>query len=99
MTTRLDDAAVAEALRALPGWVGDTDRIQLEILVDEDESAAVVDEVMREADRMDHHPVVERGPGTTTFTVWTHSAGGVTDLDIELARRITGILRGAGIAF
>jgi len=99
MPTRLDDQAVAKALAALPGWVGDADRIQLEITTDAEESAAVVEEVMRAADEMDHHPVVERGPGTTVFTVWTHSVGGVTDLDIELARRITGILRTTGIPF
>lgn len=99
MPTRLDNQAVTAALAALPGWVGDADRIQLEIPLDAEASAAVVDEVMRAADEMNHHPVVDRGPGTTTFTVWTHSVGGVTDLDIELARRITAILRTAGISF
>ncbi|MEX5709489.1 pterin-4-alpha-carbinolamine dehydratase [Parafrankia soli] len=99
MPTRLDNSAVSTALEALPGWIGDADRIRLEILVDGDESTAIVDEVMREADAMDHHPVVESGPGTTIFTVWTHSAGGVTELDVELARKISAILRSAGIAF
>jgi pterin-4a-carbinolamine dehydratase len=27
-----------------------------------------------------------------TFKVWTHTAGGVTDLDIDLARRIETVL-------
>jgi pterin-4a-carbinolamine dehydratase len=27
-----------------------------------------------------------------TFKIWTHTAGGVTDLDIELARRIEAVL-------
>ncbi|MCK9903827.1 MULTISPECIES: 4a-hydroxytetrahydrobiopterin dehydratase [Parafrankia] len=99
MPTRLDNSAVATSLEALPGWIGDADRIRLEILVDGEEATAVVDEVMRAADEMDHHPVVEHGPGSTTFTVWTHSAGGVTELDMELARRISAILRSAGITF
>lgn len=99
MPTRLDNSAVTTSLEALPGWIGDADRIRLEILVDGDEAAAVVDEVMREANAIDHHPVVEPGPGSVTFTVWTHSAGGVTELDIDLARRISAILRAAGIAF
>ncbi|EFC82002.1 4a-hydroxytetrahydrobiopterin dehydratase [Parafrankia sp. EUN1f] len=99
MPVRLDNSAVTTSLEALPGWIGDADRIRLEILVDGDEATALVDEVMREADAMDHHPVVEHGPGSTIFTVWTHSAGGVTELDVELARRISSILRSAGVSF
>ncbi|OAA24193.1 pterin-4-alpha-carbinolamine dehydratase [Frankia sp. EI5c] len=99
MPTRLDNSAVSTSLEALPGWIGDADRLRLEILVDGDESTAIVDEVMRAADAMDHHPVVEHGPGTTVFTVWTHSAGGVTELDLELARRISAILRSSGVTF
>ncbi|MCM3883449.1 4a-hydroxytetrahydrobiopterin dehydratase [Frankia sp. R82] len=97
--TKLDDSEVAAALSALPGWLGDADRIQLEILVDSDEADAISAEVLRAADELDHHPVIDRGPGTVTFTVWTHSVGGVTDLDITLARRISHLLSSAGIAY
>ncbi|ABD13217.1 pterin-4-alpha-carbinolamine dehydratase [Frankia sp. CcI156] len=99
MPSRLDTTEVAGALAALPGWIGDADRIQLEIMLDGDEADAIVAEVMQAADVMNHHPVVERGPGTTTFTVWTHSVGGVTELDVALARRISQILRSAGVSY
>ncbi|ORT48057.1 4a-hydroxytetrahydrobiopterin dehydratase [Frankia sp. B2] len=99
MPSRLDTTEVAGALAALPGWIGDADRIQLEIMLDGDEADAIVAEVMQAADAMNHHPVVERGPGTTTFTVWTHSVGGVTELDVALARRISQILRSAGVSY
>ncbi len=99
MPTKLDTAEVASALAALPGWLGDADRIQLEIMVDGDEAEAIATEVMRVADEMDHHPTIDRGPGTLTFTVWTHSVGGVTDLDITLARRISRLLQSAGVSY
>ncbi|SNQ46687.1 putative pterin-4-alpha-carbinolamine dehydratase [Frankia canadensis] len=99
MPTKLDTAEVTDALAALPGWLGDADRIQLRIMVDGDEADAISAEVMRTADEMDHHPVIDRGPGTVTFTVWTHSVGGVTNLDIELARRISALLRAAGVSY
>ncbi|CAO5181706.1 putative pterin-4-alpha-carbinolamine dehydratase [Frankia sp. AiPs1] len=97
--TKLDSAAIADALAALPGWLGDADRIQLQIMVDGDEADAISTEVMRTADELDHHPVIDRGPGTMTFTVWTHSVGGVTDLDVTLARRISHLLSSAGVAY
>ncbi|THJ74738.1 4a-hydroxytetrahydrobiopterin dehydratase [Candidatus Frankia alpina] len=99
MPTKLDSTEVADALTSLPGWLGDADRIQLEIMVDGDEADAIAAEVMRAADEMDHHPVIDHGPGTTTFTVWTHSAGGVTELDVTLARKISQILYSAGVSY
>ena len=41
---------------------------------------------------MNHHAVVEEQEDGTTFRVWTHARGVVTDLDIELARRISEII-------
>jgi len=99
MPTKLDNAEVGSALAALPGWIGDADRLQLEIMVDGDESEAITTEVMNAANAMDHHPVIDHGPGTTTFTVWTHSVGGVTELDVALARKITQILHSAGVSY
>ncbi|WP_261557533.1 4a-hydroxytetrahydrobiopterin dehydratase [Frankia tisae] len=99
MPTKLDSAEVTDALASLPGWLGDADRIQLEILVDGDEADAITTEVLRAADELDHHPVVEHGPGSTTFTVWTHSVGGVTELDVALARKISQILHSAGVSY
>jgi 4a-hydroxytetrahydrobiopterin dehydratase len=40
---------------------------------------------------MDHHPDIDIRWRRVTFTLSTHSAGGVTALDTALAERITGI--------
>lgn len=41
-----------------------------------------------EAEQRDHHPVIENVYNKVTLTLWTHSEGGVTDKDLDLARAI-----------
>ncbi|WP_131769540.1 4a-hydroxytetrahydrobiopterin dehydratase [Candidatus Protofrankia californiensis] len=98
MPTKLDAHRVADALDALPGWSGDTSTIVRKVAIDEETSNEAVEKISIVANEMNHHPVVDRAPGVTIFTVWTHSQGGVTDLDITLASRISDILRQHGIA-
>jgi 4a-hydroxytetrahydrobiopterin dehydratase len=40
------------------------------------------------AEDMDHHPDVAIHWNEVVLRLWTHTAGGVTQLDLELARRI-----------
>ncbi len=40
------------------------------------------------AERMDHHPDWSNSYRTVTIDLHTHDSGGVTALDLELARRI-----------
>jgi 4a-hydroxytetrahydrobiopterin dehydratase len=40
------------------------------------------------AEHMDHHPDIEIHWNEVVLRLWTHTAGGVTQLDLELARRI-----------
>jgi len=44
------------------------------------------------AESQDHHPDIDIRWRTLRFRLSTHSAGGVTDLDLELARRIETVL-------
>ena len=48
----------------------------------------IVDEIAGVAEQMDHHPDITIRWKRLTFALSTHSAGGVTQLDIELAHRI-----------
>ncbi|AEH08342.1 MULTISPECIES: 4a-hydroxytetrahydrobiopterin dehydratase [Protofrankia] len=98
MPTKLDAHRVADALSTLPGWSGDTSTIVRRVAMDEETANEAVEKISIVANEMNHHPVVDRAPGVTIFTVWTHSQGGVTDLDIALASRISDILRQHGIA-
>src|SRR3954454_8497729 len=86
MATLLDDRLVTDAMTNLDEWSGDAQRITRTVHIDDVD--ALVAAVGEAADAMDHHPEVSRDGDAVTFTLWTHSAGGVTELDIALASRI-----------
>lgn len=88
----LNEAEIAAALRDLPEWSGGEDRLQRTVQLGEDRDR-ILAAISRAADELDHHPVlVEPDPGSVRFEVWTHSAGGVTARDLELAHRIDELL-------
>lgn len=87
--TVLDDDGVTAALAALPGWSGDTSSITRTVTAPDFLSAIrTVDDVALLAETMDHHPDIDVRWRKLTFTLSTHSAGGVTAADLELARGI-----------
>lgn len=87
--------AVVDALLALPAWTGDAARISRTVHLSPADDTALRAEVARTADELDHHPVLEDLPdGATRFVLWTHVAGGVTALDVDLARRIDALADG-----
>jgi 4a-hydroxytetrahydrobiopterin dehydratase len=88
MAKLLDDTAIDEALASLPGWHRVDDTIVKDVAVEDDGADNLLAAVSKVADEMDHHPDVARSNGSVRFTLWTHSAGGVTDKDVELAARI-----------
>lgn len=48
----------------------------------------VVDQVVTDAQRLDHHPDIDIRYNLVHFSLSTHSAGGITTMDVELAHRI-----------
>lgn len=93
MATLLDDRLVADAMQNLDEWSGDAKRISRTVRVDDaDDLLAKVGEA---ADALNHHPEIERDGDGITFVLWTHSEGGVTELDIALASRIDDLVLGA----
>lgn len=93
MAELLDAEAVTAAVAALDGWQGDPDAIVRTVeLASFPEAIAVVDAVAVVAEVLDHHPDIDIRWRTVTFRCQTHSAGGVTRRDVELARRIDGIV-------
>jgi 4a-hydroxytetrahydrobiopterin dehydratase len=80
---------VTASLRELIEWTGDTDTIERTV-----ESATfpaaieLVRQVADIAEEMNHHPDMDIRWRKVRFALSTHDAGGVTSLDIELARRI-----------
>jgi 4a-hydroxytetrahydrobiopterin dehydratase len=48
--------------------------------------------VAEQAERTDHHPDIDIRWRTVTFVLVTHSAGGITDQDVQMARAIDQLL-------
>ena len=90
---RLSPDEISAALSGLPGWTGDGDGISrtVELATFRDAVDAIV-RIADVAEEMDHHPDVDLRWRTLHLTLVSHSAGGVTELDLELARRIDGLL-------
>ncbi len=96
MAEVLDAAAVRAELDGLDGWSGDPAGISRTVeLPGFREAIEVVDRVAVIAEELDHHPDIDIRWRTVTFRCATHSVGGVTRRDIELARRIDETVRGA----
>jgi 4a-hydroxytetrahydrobiopterin dehydratase len=92
---RLSPDDVAVALADLPLWSGDVDALRrsVELPTFRDAVAAIV-AIADVAEQMDHHPDVDLRYRTLHVTLVSHSEGGVSELDLELARRIDALLPG-----
>ncbi len=89
MADVLNPDALHHELARLDGWSGTTAGLDKTFqFADAREASAFVDRVAVVADELDHHPAVDNRGTEVALNLVTHSAGGVTQLDIELARRI-----------
>lgn len=92
MADTLDAAAVADRLRALPGWTRTGDEIRREVKAPSFPAGIeLVAEVARAAEEADHHPDIDIRWRTLRFALTTHSAGGLTGRDFDLAATIDAI--------
>jgi 4a-hydroxytetrahydrobiopterin dehydratase len=90
----LSPDAVTAALEALPDWSGDTTGIERTVTrIDFQRAAATMAELAAIAEELDHHPDVDVRWRTLRIFLVSHSAGGVTELDLEFARRVDDLFR------
>jgi len=88
------DAEIAAGLAELPGWERDGDAIVTRVQLPSFPAAvAWVVQVGFLAEAMNHHPDLDLRWRTVTVRCSTHSAGGITALDLDLARRIEALAR------
>lgn len=86
---------VTAALQALPQWSGGPDGIERTIPgIDFTGAVDLLGDVAGIAEEMDHHPDVDVRWRTLRIALVTHSAGGVTELDLEFARRVDRLVDG-----
>jgi len=90
MSRLLTEEEITRQLGALAGWTLDGDTIRATYKAPSfAEGIEFVRQVAADADDMNHHPDIEISYTTIRWTLSTHSEGGLTQLDIELAHRIT----------
>jgi 4a-hydroxytetrahydrobiopterin dehydratase len=88
----LSDSEIEAKLADLPGW----ERVGTAIAKEFDRgdfvgSVAFVDSLVEPAEAMNHHPDLEISWSTVKVSLSTHSEGGLTAADFELASKIDAV--------
>ena len=90
---KLSEPEIAKALERLEGWERDGEMIRkLYTFKAFADGVRFVDRVAVAADAMDHHPDMDIRYTTVVMTLSTHSAGGLTPKDLQLAEAIDRLL-------
>ncbi len=85
----LDDDQITKALTGLGGWGRAGDAIEREFeLKDFVGSVDFVNRIVPVAEDMNHHPDLAISWNKVKVTISTHSEGGLTTNDFELAQRL-----------
>ena len=92
----LDTEAIQAALRDLDGWELRDGKLHRELrFADFAAAFGFMAAVATVAAEMDHHPEWSNVYSRVTVDLVTHDAGGVTELDLQMARRMSELARGA----
>ncbi len=98
MPRLLDTEEITRQLVDLPGWrLADRSLLRSISAADFPTAVRMVDDIATAAEDMDHHPDIDIRWRTLHLTLSTHSAGGVTQLDVEMAHRISAIAADHGV--
>jgi len=85
----LDEAEIEARLAGLPGWERRGKAIAREFSCgDFVGSVRFIESLVEPAEAMGHHPDLELSWDTVTVTISTHSEGGLTANDFELAGKV-----------
>lgn len=93
MPELLSDENLGKALGTLPDWRKDGGALARTVeLASFPQAIQVVNRVAEIAESDNHHPDIDIRWRTLTFRCGTHSAGGITSLDVSLAEEINGVI-------
>ena len=85
----LDDEEIDRRLADLPGWERDGNAIKRQFKFDDFQASVdFVNRITPAAEDMNHHPDLAISWNTVDCSLSTHSQGGLTDADFDLARQI-----------
>ncbi|MDV7083599.1 4a-hydroxytetrahydrobiopterin dehydratase [Rhodococcus sp. IEGM 248] len=89
MAELLSDGEIDTALAELPGWRRAGDSLVRTVESPSfPEAVELVRKVAESAEAANHHPDIDIRWRKVTYTLSTHSAGGLTQLDLDLAAQI-----------
>jgi 4a-hydroxytetrahydrobiopterin dehydratase len=101
MAERLSAEMRKSALQGLPGWAETAGREAIGrtfVFKDFNEAFGFMTRAALVAEKHDHHPEWRNVYKTVEVVLATHDAGGVTVLDIELAKAMDAIAKQLGVA-
>jgi 4a-hydroxytetrahydrobiopterin dehydratase len=89
MAVKLDRQQVAEGLQKLTHWTLQGDQIERLLIFENFVDAMIfVNKVAEIAEEEGHHPDIRIVYNRVTLALTTHDAGGLTQKDLQMARRI-----------
>jgi 4a-hydroxytetrahydrobiopterin dehydratase len=89
---QLSEAEIERELAETPGWELAEDSIVRTVkLKDFKEAMAYVNRVAEVAEELNHHPDITIRWDTVVLNQSTHAAGGLTEYDFRLARRLNAL--------
>jgi len=91
--TLLTQDEIAKNLSSLSGWMSDGNEIAKQFqFKDFVEALSFVNKAGAEAEKMNHHPdIFIHSWNKVKITISTHSEGGITKKDFQLAEKIEGL--------
>lgn len=93
MSNLLEKSELAEALKKCPEWDHEGRKISRTVEFEEFSDAIdFVNDLAEIAEKAEHHPDILIRHTKVTLTLTTHDAGGLTDIDIEVAQRIDNLV-------
>ena len=86
-----DDATIERAVADLAWERRDDKLVKVVEKADFAEALAYVNAVGAKAEEANHHPDIEINWNKVTLTLWTHTEGGITQSDLDMARTLDAI--------
>jgi 4a-hydroxytetrahydrobiopterin dehydratase len=93
MPELLNPEAIQTLLMEIPKWKLEGDEISRTVEFPSFlEAVDAVNRIAREAEALDHHPDIDIRWRTVRLALSTHSAGGLTTVDFQLAKKLDQLL-------